>query len=69
MMVGFFIEFVVFNQLGKLEPLSGSKYSYEAYALVLFMTLLAIFKHRSNIGRLLNGTERKIGQKKEKQEG
>ena len=69
MMTGFFVEFVVFNQLGKLEPLSGSKFSYEAYALVLFMTVLAIFKHRSNIGRLLNGTERKIGQNKEKQEG
>ena len=26
--------------------------------------VFAIYKHRSNIGRLLNGTERKIGQKK-----
>jgi glycerol-3-phosphate acyltransferase PlsY len=25
--------------------------------------LLAIFKHRSNIQRLLNGTERRVGQK------
>ena len=69
MMIGFFVEFVVFNQLGMLKPLSGSAFSYEAYVLVFFMTALAIFKHRSNIGRLLNGTERKIGQKAERQEG
>lgn len=28
-------------------------------------TILAIFQHRANIGRLLNGTERKLGEKKE----
>ena len=69
MMIGFFTEFVIFNQMGNLKPLSGSKFSYEAYVLIFLMMVLAIFKHRSNIGRLLNGTERKIGQKKENQEG
>ena len=31
----------------------------------LFLTLSVIFTHRENIKRLINGTERKIGQKKE----
>lgn len=31
----------------------------------LFLTLSVIFTHRENIKRLVNGTERKIGQKKE----
>ena len=36
---------------------------------IFFMAALAVFKHRSNIVRLINGTERKIGQKKEGQVG
>ncbi|MCC0635607.1 MULTISPECIES: glycerol-3-phosphate 1-O-acyltransferase PlsY [Clostridioides] len=31
----------------------------------LFLTISVIYNHRANIKRLLNGTERKIGQKKE----
>lgn len=31
----------------------------------LFLTVSVIYNHRANIKRLLNGTERKIGQKKE----
>lgn len=31
----------------------------------LFLTASVIYNHRANIKRLLNGTERKIGQKKE----
>ena len=69
MMVGFFAEFVIFSQLGKLKPISGSEYVTEAYILVFFMAALAVFKHRSNIVRLINGNERKIGQKKEGQVG
>ena len=33
--------------------------------ITLFLTLSVIFTHRENIKRLINGTERKIGQKKE----
>jgi glycerol-3-phosphate acyltransferase PlsY len=65
MMVTFFAQVVIMNQLGMLKPLSGSKYTIEAYILVFCMAALAVFKHRSNIQRLLNGTERKIGSKKE----
>ena len=69
MMVGFFVEFVVFTELDMLKPIAGSEYTIETYILVFFMAALAVFKHRSNIVRLVNGTERKIGQKKEGQVG
>lgn len=65
MMVTFFAQVVIMNQFGVLKPLSGSVYSVEAYVVVFFMAALAVFKHRSNIERLINGTERKIGAKKE----
>lgn len=35
-------------------------------AVSLVFTILAFFQHRGNIVRLLNGTERKVGEKKEK---
>ena len=37
----------------------------EAYILVGFLTVLSYIRHKENIKRLINGTERKIGQKKE----
>ena len=36
---------------------------YELYAITIFLCLMAIYRHRKNIGRLLNGTESKLGQK------
>lgn len=62
----FLIEFLVFGVLGWL-PLSGT-YIYEAYAIIFALTALAFVRHRANIGRLVSGTERKIGQKR-KEEG
>lgn len=59
---GFLIEFVIFGQCGYFGV--GASILYEAYAVVLFITVLAFARHRANIKRLLNGTERKIGQKK-----
>ena len=38
---------------------------YEFDALVLFLGVLAIFQHRSNLVRLFKGTENKLGQKAE----
>ena len=32
--------------------------------ITLFLTLSVIYTHRENIKRLLNGTERKLGEKK-----
>ncbi|MBQ8412723.1 MAG: glycerol-3-phosphate acyltransferase, partial [Lachnospiraceae bacterium] len=69
MMIGFFGEFIAFTELDMLKPIAGSEYRVEAYILVFFMAALAVFKHRSNIVRLINGTERKILQKKEGQVG
>lgn len=49
--------------------LSGSNYladavRFESCAVVLVIALLAIIRHRSNIKRLLSGTENKLGAKK-----
>lgn len=38
--------------------------NYKGLAVTLFLSASVIFKHRENIKRLLNGTERKIGEKK-----
>lgn len=37
----------------------------EGFLVCLFLTISVAYTHRENIKRLLNGTERKIGQKKE----
>lgn len=39
---------------------------YELYGLSLFLMLLAIYKHKANIKRLLNGTENKLSFSKKK---
>ena len=64
MMVGFATEFILFSEFGMLSPISGSEHRIEAYIVVAVFAVLAIFKHRTNIKRLMNGTENKIGQKK-----
>lgn len=63
MMAGFFIEFVIFGQLGMLHNLHFDN-RLEAYILAFLLSALAFWRHRANIGRLIHGTERKIGQKK-----
>lgn len=62
MVTGFFIEFVIFGQLGMLNVLP--EHLPEAYIIVFAITALAYIRHKDNIKRLLEGTERKIGQKK-----
>lgn len=64
MMIVFFGCVASFAVLGWL-PVSGTSYQPETFIMTFILSALAIFKHRSNIGRLLNGTERKIGEKKE----
>jgi len=66
MVTAFLIEFILFTQLGWLKiSNSASNFKIEAYIIVLVFALLAYFQHRENIARLIKGTERKIGQKKE----
>ncbi|MFN3396668.1 MAG: glycerol-3-phosphate acyltransferase, partial [Thermodesulfovibrionales bacterium] len=38
-------------------------YSYEKFVISVFITILLLFKHRKNIGRLLTGQEPKIGER------
>lgn len=69
MMAGFFIEFIVFNELNILGFRNnmhyGSNDRIEVYILVFIISALAFIKHSANIKRLIDGNERKIGQKKE----
>ena len=58
----FLVEIIVMGQLGMLHI--GGVELIEVYAQTFFITALAFVRHRANIVRLCNGTERKIGQKK-----
>lgn len=64
LMTGFLIEIIVWGQLGMVHNLNPDE-KIEAYIIVAFMTVLSFIRHKENIKRLINGTERKIGQKKE----
>lgn len=69
MMAGFLVEFVVFNELKMIGFKNKMQFAgnerIEVYILVFLITVLAFIKHRANIKRLIEGNERKIGQKKE----
>lgn len=54
----YFAEIIVYGQMGKfcMEP----GYLYEMYVIAGFLMLLAFYKHRENIKRLLTGTENKL---------
>ncbi|MBQ7956208.1 MAG: glycerol-3-phosphate 1-O-acyltransferase PlsY [Lachnospiraceae bacterium] len=56
--LGFMIEMVVCGQLGVFGELTQAQL-IELYILAGFLTVLAFWKHRENIKRLLTGTERK----------
>lgn len=55
--VGIVIELVVLGQMGCFHMTQG--HLYELYLVGLFLAVLAFWKHRENIRRLLTGTERK----------
>ena len=61
-MAMFFVEFLIWGFLGWL-PLTGTSL-VEGTVIVFALAALAFIRHRSNIVRLVHGTERKIGQKK-----
>ena len=52
------VQMVVFAGLGILKV--GKPYVPEACGIMIFITLLTLFQHRTNIRRLLTGTENKI---------
>lgn len=61
-----FFQFCLWIAIGWL-PLTTSA-AIEGCIIVLIIVVLAYIRHRSNIVRLVHGTERKIGQKKSKME-
>ena len=58
MYAGFMIEMVICGQLGVFGGMTQVQL-YELYAVAAFLTVMAYWKHRENIGRLLKGNERK----------
>jgi glycerol-3-phosphate acyltransferase PlsY len=58
----YLIQVIVFGQLGYLH-LEGFLLG-EFYVVSACFTVMALWRHRANIGRLLNGTENKFGMKK-----
>lgn len=56
--VGFLIEMIVFGQLGVFGGLTQVQL-YELYGVATFLTVMAFWKHRENIVRLIHGEERK----------
>lgn len=62
MMLGFFVQTIVFGQLGLLR--TAAELLPETYVIAALITVIAFIKHRQNIVRLLNGTENKFRPKK-----
>lgn len=54
----YLIEIIYLGQSGMLGM--EANYLYETYAIAAFLMILAFYKHRANIGRLLKGTENKL---------
>lgn len=64
LMTGLFVETVVWSNLGMIEFIGDSN-KIELYILTFIMMALSFVRHKENIKRLINGTERKISLKKE----
>ena len=59
---GFMIEIVILGQMGVFGM--EKPYLYEMYALAAFLTIMAYYRHKENIKRLLKGEEKKTYLKK-----
>ena len=57
-----FLEFILLGNMGMLNL--HPEYLYEGYLIIIIISALAIIRHRSNIVRLIKGTENKMGLKK-----
>lgn len=58
-MIVFLIEVYVYGSMGGFQ-LAGA-HLYELYAIAIFLAVMAIYRHRANVKRLLSGTENKFG--------
>ncbi len=65
-----FVQIVVMGELGysQFSTLTRPRLT-EAYILVFLLVVMAFFKHRENIKRLISGTERKTYLKKKSEDG
>ncbi|MDY5578218.1 MAG: glycerol-3-phosphate 1-O-acyltransferase PlsY [Lachnospiraceae bacterium] len=66
MMTAYFILTVILGQMDLLPVTKASGMLPEIYILAFIFSGMAIWKHRENIKRLINGTESKIFQKSKK---
>ncbi len=60
--ISFYIQLIIFGQMG-IFPVA-EQYLTEVYIVGAVFTLLALWKHKANIKRLLTGTENKFGMSK-----
>lgn len=60
----YFLEILYLGQTGAFGM--ETAYVHELYGIVVFLTLLAFYKHRANIKRLMSGTENKLSVGKSK---
>lgn len=63
---GFFIEALIFGNMGWLDI--DVHYLPEFYLYAAILMILALWRHKENIKKLINGTERKISFKKPEEE-
>ena len=56
--------FIVFTQTGLIVLNSNHNWNADCYIIIIILTVLLIWQHRSNIVRLVKGTENKISFKK-----
>lgn len=63
----YLVQVLIFGHMGYLHI--DAAYLPEFYVVSACFTAIALWRHRSNIGRLLHGTENKFTFKKNKQEG
>lgn len=62
--ISFFVQVVIYGELGILNLPSG--YKYEIYIVAGIITVMAVVRHKANIKRLLGGTENKFSFSKQK---
>lgn len=63
---GFFVQTIVFGQLGLLHI--GASFLPEVYIVAAILAAMAFWQHRENLKRLANGTENKFRPSKKKEE-
>lgn len=66
-LVSFFLQTILFGQLGILDVTTG--YRTELYIVAGAIVLMGVYRHRENIIRLIKGTENKISFQKKEQKG